>query len=46
MREKLHKAWDGVRKNLKQAQNKMKIWHDKKAKDQQFNVGDKVLVLY
>ena len=45
VREKLHDAWDIARKNLKQAQNKMKIRHDKKAKDRQFKVGDKVLAL-
>ena len=41
----MHNAWDIARKNLKQAQNKMKIRHDKKAKDRRFNVGDKVLAL-
>ena len=45
MREKLHDAWDITKKNLKQAQNKMKIKHDKKAKDRQFKVGEKVLAL-
>ena len=45
MREKLREAWDVARRNLKQAQRKMKIWHDKKARDRQFKVGDKVLAL-
>ena len=33
MREKLSEAWDVARRNLKQAQRKMKIWHDKKTRD-------------
>ena len=46
MKEKLHEAWDVARRNLKQqAQRKIKIWHDKKAKDRRFKVGDKVLPL-
>ena len=45
MREKLHDAWDIATKNLKQAQNKMKIRHDKRAKNRQFEVGEKVLAL-
>ena len=45
MREKLREAWDDARRNLKQVQRKMKIWHDKKARDRQFKVGDKVLAL-
>ena len=34
-------AW----KNLKSAQNEMKLWYEKKAKLRKFQVGDKVLVL-
>ena len=46
MKEKLREAWDVASRNLKQAQRKMKIWHDKKARDRQFKVGDKVLALF
>ena len=45
MRQRAHEAWEVARKNLKQAQIKMKTWHDKKAKNRQFKVGDKVLAL-
>ena len=45
MRQRMQEAWEIARGNLKQAQTRMKTWHDKKAKNQQFQVGDKVLVL-
>ena len=31
--------------NLRQAQQKQKTWYDKRARETQFEVGDKVLVL-
>ena len=45
MRQRMQEAWGITRENLKQAQTRMKTWHDKKAKNRQFQVGDKVLVL-
>ena len=45
MRQRAHEAWEVARKNLKQAQTKMKTWHDKKAKNRQFKVGEKVEVI-
>ena len=46
MGQRLHRAWEIARANLKQAQTRMKAWHDKKAKDRRLKVGDKVLALY
>ena len=45
MRQRAHKAWEIARKNLTQAQSRMKTWFDKKTKNRQFNVGEKVLAL-
>ena len=45
MRQRAHKAWEIARKNLTQAQSRMKTWFDRKTKNRQFNVGDKVLAL-
>ena len=45
MRQRAHKAWEIARKNLTQAQSRMKTWFDKKTKNLQFNVGEKVLAL-
>lgn len=45
MRQRVHEACEIARTNLKGAQTRIKSWYDKKAKDRQFKVGDKVLVL-
>ena len=45
MRQRAHKAWEIARKNLTQIQSRMKTWFDKKTKNRQFNVGEKVLAL-
>ena len=34
-----------ARKNLKHSQKKMKVWYDRKAKQQSFKPGDQVLLL-
>ena len=41
MRQRAHEAWEVARKNLKHALTKKKTWRDKKAKNQQFKVGEK-----
>ena len=43
-KEKLYTACQIAQKNLKNVQNKMKIWYDKDARDRVFEPGDKVLV--
>ena len=43
---KLNRASEIARKNLKEAQTKMKKWYDKDAKSREFSPGDKVLVLF
>ena len=45
MRQRAHRVWETARKNLTQAQSRMKTWFDKKTKNRQFNVGEKVLAL-
>jgi len=45
LRSRLAAAGELAQKNLKSAQNKMKLWYDRKAKLRKFKVGDKVLVL-
>jgi len=45
LHSRLAAAGELAQKNLKSAQNKMKLWYDRKAKLRKFNVGDKVLVL-
>ena len=44
-KERLSKACEIARENLKVSQEKMKTWYDKNAKERNFNPGDKVLVL-
>ena len=43
--EKLHTATELVEDNLKSAQQKMKVWYDKKAQKWTLKPGDKVLVI-
>ena len=45
-KEKLTRATEIARQNLKQSQSKMKQWYDKDAKNRIFNPGDKVLVFF
>ena len=44
-KNRLSKACDAARSNLKSAQSKMKIRYDENAKDRNFEPGDKVLAL-
>ena len=47
MRQRAHTgmAWEIARKNLTRGQSQMKTWFDRKTKNGQFNVGDKVLAV-
>jgi hypothetical protein len=45
-KNRLHRALEIARSNLKEGQAVMKTWYDKSAQDRQFQVGDKVLVLF
>ena len=45
LREKLHTATELAKEKLKSAQQKMKVWYDKKAQKRTFKPGDKVLVI-
>ena len=45
-KKRLRKATDIARKNLSEAQNNIKSWYDKKAKERVFQPGEKVLVLF
>ena len=45
-KEKLTRATEIARDNLKQSQSKMKQWYDKDARNRVFNPGDKVLALF
>ena len=45
-KDRLTKAHEIARQNLKQAQTKMKTWYDKDVKTREFKPGDKVLVLF
>ena len=45
LRTRLAAAGELAQKNLKHAQEKMKVWYDRKSKLCKFSVGDKVLVL-
>ncbi|XP_052093704.1 uncharacterized protein LOC127729824 [Mytilus californianus] len=44
LKEKLYTACQIAQKNLKNVQNKIKIWYNKDARDRVFEPGDKVLV--
>ncbi|XP_072051590.1 uncharacterized protein [Amphiura filiformis] len=43
---RLKGASEMAKQNLKQGQQRMKVWYDKHAKSRQFDPGDKVLVLF
>ena len=43
-RHQLTRASELAKENLKRSQSKMKVRYDQKARDQKFNIGDKVLV--
>ena len=45
LHEKLHTATELAKEKLKSAQQKMKVWYDKKAQKRTFKPGDKVLVI-
>ncbi|PWI46234.1 hypothetical protein CEE45_17880, partial [Candidatus Heimdallarchaeota archaeon B3_Heim] len=45
-KERLQKAGEMAKQNLKQAQQRMKVWYDSDAEIRSFNPGDKVLVLF
>ena len=45
-KERLHKACELAKANLKSSQQKMKVWYDRKSKTRSFNPGDQVLVLF
>ena len=45
-KNRLTKALEIARENLKNAQGKMKVWYDKNARQHKFSPGDKVLVLF
>ena len=45
-KNRLTKALEIARENLKNAQGKMKVWYDKNARQRKFSPGDKVLVLF
>ena len=45
MREKLEEMSELVRENLQKSQVKQKTWYNRKAREQSFDKGDKVLVL-
>ena len=45
VRDRLVNATKLAQQNLKKSQSKMKTWYDKKARDQSFRVGERVLVL-
>jgi len=45
-KERLNRAHEIARQNLKEAQTKMKTWYDKDAKARVFKPGDNVLVLF
>ena len=42
---RLYRACDLAEENLKETQEKMKTWYDKKSREKVFNVDDRVLVL-
>ena len=44
-KDRLSKACEAARTNLKSAQRKMKCWYDENAKERQFMPGDRVLAL-
>ena len=44
LREKLHTATELAKERLKSAQQKMKMWYNKKAQKRTFKPGDKVMV--
>lgn len=45
LKDKLRRAWDAAKENLKFSQRKMKTWYDKRARERIFQEGDQVLVL-
>ena len=45
-KDRLTRACNLARENLKSTQKRMKTWYDRKARARQFKVGDKVLVLF
>jgi len=45
LRNQLVSATKLAQQNLKNSQSKMKTWYDKKARDQSFRVGERVLIL-
>ena len=45
LRQRMMRADEIVRANLKTTQTKMKVWYDRKARKRSFQVGDEVLVL-
>ena len=45
LRQRMLEAMDMAKKNLKNSQSRMKTWYDKKAKQRQFRVSEKVLAL-
>lgn len=45
-KERLHKACETARVNLKESQNNMKTWYDRKSRSRSFHSGDQVLVLW
>ncbi len=45
LKYRFNKAFDLTHKNLKETQEKLKTWYDKKSRERVFNVGDRVLVL-
>ena len=44
-KDRLSKAYEAARTNLKSAQRKMKRWYDENAKERKFMPGDRVLAL-
>ena len=45
LKERLRKCWEMARDNFKESQGRMKTWYDRKARERQFQKGDKLLVL-
>ena len=45
-KDRLFRAGQMAKRNLKESQSKMKVWYDRKAKSRCFEPGDRVLVLF
>ena len=45
-KDRLFRAGQIAKRNLQEAQSKMKVWYDRKAKSRCFEPGDRVLVLF